>query len=525
VALMLHEVGFAFARRRRPESLSLRARLSRVVAEHRVLAAFYVSAALWSAVVEANGSLGDFVGNYATPFGGDLLPSGLWHSAAAHFGHVAVGAGVLPVALAASWTLTALVHPERKEGHAFASLVVVLVPLLTFEVTSFDLRFTPDQFVQDRYLVYLVPLFAVGGAAWLAQRTQPTLRLVSLVAAGVAVGALVGTVAYDDRTVIFWAAPAAAFHPALETFAGSLGLTAGVLLALTATLLSLTLAVVARFAPTTALIGTAVAVAGFGAFEAGYVLDHAEPAMTRPPAAPTRDWIDEAVPGGRSVTLVPSPRDDASPWWEAELWNKEVTRVLRLGSGTTFTPFPADRVSIDYATGTIRGSMPSEYVVVSSNEVRFHLLAAAQIARGGPLRLLRARPPYRLSWATRNVTPDAWTRPHLLSAVRLYGDGRPSQRTIVLTLAAPRSAQAPVDFVLRSTAEVVRGRVDPGGARPPVRLKVCVPAHGYADATLVSSGDARIADGRFVALHVEQLRVDEAPRPRGGRAVDLCKDS
>jgi hypothetical protein len=511
--LVLHEVGFVLVRRSGPARAAVRGGASRVIGEHWVLATVYLAGALGSGALALTGSLGGVVGNYATPFAGDLLPTGFWHSAAAHLGQVAVGAGVLPLALAASWTLTALARPERKEGHAFAALLVVLVPLLTFEATSFDLRFTPHQFIQDRYLVYLVPLFAVGSAAWLAQRTHRTLRLVSLVAAGGAVSALLGFATYDDRTILFWASPAAAFHPALETPAGSLGLSVGVFLPLATVVLVLALAGAAWRAPRSAMIGTALAVAGFGAFEAGYVLDrYADPVMTRPPESATRDWIDAALPGGRSVALVPSPRDKPTSWWEAEFWNKDVNRVLRVGSGPTFTPFPADDVSIDYATGRLRGTQPSDYLVVSPSETRFHVLEAAQIADGSPLRLVRVRRPYRLDWATRGVTSDGWTHPHRLATLRLYAHGRPGRRTIVLTLAASRLAPRPLGFVLRRHHSVVYGSVDPGGARPPVRLTVCLPADGYADVWLTTSGRARIAGGRVVALHVDRLSVRDAGR-------------
>ena len=101
------------------------------------------------------------------------------------------------------------------------------MPLLTFEVTSFDLRFTPNQFIQDRYLLYLVPLFAVGAAAWLTQQSHTRLRLATLAAAGGALALLVGLGTYDD-IVIFWASPAAAVHPLLESVSSSLGMsTAG----------------------------------------------------------------------------------------------------------------------------------------------------------------------------------------------------------------------------------------------------------------------------------------------------------
>jgi hypothetical protein len=510
VALVVHEVLSALVAREGTRRATVRTVAARLVTQHRVLATAYAIGVAGAGALALAGSLDSLVGNYATPFGGDLLPRGFWQSAATHLAQVAVGAGILPLALAASWTLTTLARPERKEGHAFAALLVVLVPLLTFQVTSFDLRFTAEEFVQDRYLVYIAPLLAVGSAAWLAQRTSRSLRLVSLVAAGGALAALAAVATYDDP-VIFWAAPAAAFHPALESPAGSLGLSLGEFLPLATLALVIALAVAARMAPRLTMVATALVVASFGAFEAGFVLHrYADPVMTRATGGAARDWIDLAVPRGHSAALVPSSRVTPPSWWEAELWNKDVQRVLRVGSGPTFTPFPADNVGVDFADGTLRGPQPSDYLVVSPDETRFELRADTQVARAGPLQLVHVRRPYRLSWATRGLTPDGWARPLRLTTLRLYGNGRWLQRSIVVTLAAPRSASKSVDFVFRGHAGAVRGRVDPGGARPPIRLTVCVPARGYADATLVTSGDARIADGRFVALHVDRLRVHDA---------------
>lgn len=517
VALVVHEATFALAKRddSMQVAAALRAGAARALTRHRLLVAAYFVGLLGCVALAASGSLGALVGNYQTPFHGDLLPGGFWRSAAAHLDQVAVGAGIVPLALAASWTFTAFVRPERKEAHAFAALFVVVVPLLTLEVTSFDLRFTPEEFIQDRYLFYLVPLLAVGSAAWLAQRTERTLRSVSLIVAGGVVALLLSAAIYDDRTIIFWASPAAAFHPAIADTAGVLRLSAGVFLPLAALILVLVLAVAAWLAPRVTMVAAGLAIAAFGAFEAGYVLHrYAEPVMTRPAAAGTPDWIDRAVREGRSVALVPSPRDAPAPWWEAEFWNKDVDRLLRIGSGTTFSPFPADRLSVDYFEGRLRGPAPSGDLVVSDDETRFHLFGARTIVDAGPVRLVRVPRSYRLSWATRGLTPDGWTRPLGLTAVRLYGHGDRVRRTVVLTLAAPLSARKPVNFYLRSGTQFLQGSVDPGGARPPVRMVVCVPAQGFVDVTMVTSGDSRIADGRHVGLHLDRLRVLSAGRCR-----------
>jgi hypothetical protein len=196
---------------------------------------------------------------------------------------------------------------------------------MSVEVASFDLRFTPHGFDQDRYLFYLVPLFAVGAAAALVARdaVRPIAALALAVSA--AVTWLVWKFGnYHDADVIFWAAPGAAAHTVFPN---------DVALLSTATGLVVVALVLMWCAPRAALASIVV----LGAVEALYVFERYEdPTMTRPPAlAPARDWIDRRVPPSASVAIVPSPRATPAYWWEAELRNRRVDRVLRVDDGPT----------------------------------------------------------------------------------------------------------------------------------------------------------------------------------------------
>jgi hypothetical protein len=470
---------------------------------HRVLAAAYGVALLGAGVLLARGSLGAVVGNYAVPFSGDILPRGLWASAASHLVHVVVGCAVVPFVLAACWILLNVVRSESPSARAFALLCIVLVPLLTFEVASFDLRFTPHGFGQDRYLFYLVPLFAVGATAALTSRRAIRPLVVGSAGAFAVFAWLAAEFGdYHDRTVIFWAAPAAAVHTAFPSD--------WLMLVIAAVLVSGSLTVLA-LAPRAALPAVTAVVAVLGVAQAAYVFErYADPAMTRPPAlALTRDWIDRSVPGSASVALVPSPRDTPAYWWEAELWNKRVNRVLRVAGGPTFSPFPSDNVRLDVRSGVLAGSQPSDFLVLSGSEKRFHLAAAKRIGGTRVLRLVRVDRPYRLDWATRGFTPDGWTIAGRPATLRFYGAGVGGLRRVVIVLAASSRAALPLDFRLRGGGAERAGWVDPGGARPPVRMTLCLPANGFADVTLTTHADVRIPDGRLVGLHLD--RVSTAP--------------
>lgn len=517
LSLLGHELTLtAFAPDGQTWWLRLRSRLKRVLALHPVLFSFYAAACVAAVGLAAAGSLGAVVGNYAVPFRGDLLPSGIWHSAVVHLDYVVIGGGILPFVLAASWALTTAVRPEGRDAHAFAWLLLMLVPLVTFEVASFDLRFTPNAFVQDRYLFYLTPLFAVAtGAALVGPARTKAAALVAL-AVGASFAWLAGLASYADHPTIFWASPASAFHPAIAAAAEWAQLSDQWFVRGVVAVLSLVAAAIVTWPRVTRArvmlsLSASSVIAAFGAFEAVYVFERfAEPALTTVTFhQDRRDWIDAAVPSGSSVALVPSPLESSVQWWNAEYWNKKVERVLRVDAGPTFTPFPVDDVSVDFEAGEIVGAKPSDFLVVTPRETRFHLAeAGAHTADVTPLRLVRVEKRSRLEWSTLGVSADGWTAPHEEARLRFYGNGRPVRRALVIVLSAAREAPLPIGFTLEGRGVIRRGSVDPGGARPPVRFPLCVPAFGHKDVVMKTSGEARVPDGRVLALHFDSI---EAP--------------
>ncbi len=513
LVVVCHEVVFAAVTAHRLRRGALATGIRKAVASHLLLAVAYAVGAFAAGALAVAGSLGTVVGNYSVSLDGALFPPGIWKSAAEHLDYVVVGVGILPFLLSSAWALLAVVRAERKEAHAFAVTFVILVPLLTFEVASFDLRFTPQAFVQDRYLFYLAPLFAVGSSAMLVERTRPFIRITLVAVVGFLFAWLVAFAAYGEDKVLFWAAPAAAFHPALEDAAGWVSLSPAWLLRCVTAVLVLVVVALLACAPRAALWMTAV-VAAFGAFEAAYVFGYSDAVLTRDstPIGFARNWIDEAVDGDNSVALVPSPHDGPTSWWDAEYWNTKVTRLLRVDGGNTYSPFPSDDVSVDYARGTIRGPQPSDFLLVSPRETRFQLHAKT-IIDAKSLKLMRAQRPYPLTWATRGLTPDGWKPSGTPLKVRVYGSAAGGRRRLVLTMSSSSHAALPLKFTFETRSASRRGSVDPGGARPPISLPMCVPPGGHAEATLRATGAVRIPDGRLVSVHVERIQVE--PQPGG----------
>ena len=499
LAVALHEVGYA-------DRAGARLVLRRAVRRHRVLVAAYIAGGLVALALAATGRLGGIVGNYVVPFEGDLLPDGFWSAAVAHLDQVALGVGVVPVVLTASWLGTVALHPARRDAHAFAALVLVLVPVLVLEVTSFDLRFTPEQFIQDRYLFYLVPLFAVGCASWLVMREHVRTRVAAAIAGGGAMVVLL-LLAPDEDRVIFWASPAAAFRPALVDAATWLGIDNALFLQLATALAIIVVVALAWRTPRVALATTASVLVAFGAAQTLYVFEQfVEPAMVVDQPG-RRDWIDDAVPGDASVTLVPGGVQGPAAWWEAELWNRRVDRELQVAGGETFTPFPVLETTVDAAGGRLVGEQPSDYLVVAIGETRFGLSGARTVAEKAPLRLVRVERPYGLAWTAQGLTSDGWVLPGRPVTIRVFGGPTTERRAVRLTLASSRFAPRRFDFSVSVAGETERWSVDPGGARPPIDVMACVPAHGHVDIRLLSRGVARLRHGRIVSLHLERLTM------------------
>jgi hypothetical protein len=143
-----------------------------LVAQHRVLAGAYVALLLAAIGLAAAGELSHALGTYSVTAEGNLTPSGMPRSLLEHLTPLGLGLGIAPFILAVAWPLTALVRELPRDQHAYASIAVVTVVALLFEVTSYDLRFGANR-LHDRYLFYLVPLLLISCTAMVRERDWP----------------------------------------------------------------------------------------------------------------------------------------------------------------------------------------------------------------------------------------------------------------------------------------------------------------------------------------------------------------
>jgi hypothetical protein len=507
VAVLAHEIAFSATGHGRSALVS---GVRRAVSRHILLVSAYAAAAVAAgAIVAAGRSLESLLGGYGQAARGNLFPRGIWHSAAVHLDYVVVGIGIAPFLLAMAWTVVALIRPSSREAHAFALLLALLVPFVTLEAASFDLRFTPGAFVQDRYLCYLAPLCAVGAAAAVLELRHRQLRAALVIAAGVAFLLCAGLASYGG-TVLFWASPAAAFQRSLASASHALGLSLTDLVRIATAAFAVTLAALIWRAPERfTLVFLGVAAAGYGAAEAAYVADRvALPVTTRAITivGARRDWVDAAVPDGSSVALLPNAQLGPEYWWDTEFWNKTVDRMLELDDDPRPTPFPVARIAVDSRTGRIGGGDTPAFVVMAGGESRLGLAGARTVATAGPVELVRVARPYRALWLTRGATPDGWALPRRPVRIRFFPGKRPGARRVVLTLSAFSGARSPASFTLRSGATTRRGRVPPA-TQVQVAFPVCVSRARPSNATLIGDGAVRLPDDRLVSLHIDRIQT------------------
>ena len=470
--------------------------------KHRVLAGLYALGALAAAVVAVVDSAGGVLGVYAvTVEEGSLLPSGVWSVAARHLDAVAIGCGLVPLVLGGGWVLAAAVRPLSRREHALATLTLLTVVVLTFEVASFGVRFGADV-VRDRYLFYVVPLLLVGTAAALARPSRARHVAVGGSLVTVFFAATAAGLPFTTYPGVWIDSPASVLNDLLieqsgsldtGTFVALLGLFVGLVL-----VLGLLLAPRAVFAPV--VVG---ALALFSVLTLESEMDRilgSTGLSGRPLAEPpgvVLNWVDTVVPPGEQAALVAFPVSTAWDttairWWDAELWNRRVARAYAAPDGNfTYTNFPLEELEVDWKTGRVPGTDDApRYVLGVAGDSRFRL-AGSPVGRNVGLVVRTVERPYRALWATRGLQTDGWTRPDRPAAIRVFGAGR---KAVAVTLRAP--ATAPAGYVLEGEGVRREGLLEPGLGHTEV-LELCVPASGFADLRLSGTTSARVAPAQL----------------------------
>ncbi|MFL5955406.1 MAG: hypothetical protein ACJ76I_15000 [Gaiellaceae bacterium] len=451
--------------------------------EHRVLLGVYATCALIALVVVATGH--SVLGTYAAAASGNLAPAALVPAFFSHLAAIALGLGLVPFVVGGAWLL-------RRDP--FARLALATVVLLTLEVASYDLRFTGD-FVNDRYLFYLAPLFAIAFGAALASWERPRWTIavpVCVLAVGFAVSPLPVFEKLNVDT------PVAIVDGYLRRELG--GLAGARIFLVVAAVIAAALVVEARV-----LLGRGAAVALavlallLTAAETGYAFERlfrvdgtSGRALTADPSGQLA-WVDRARGRDADVTIVPSPVvsgdywSSAAYWWDAEFWNVSVTRSAGIPGEFEWTPSTFPKLALTFDSLGRSSVSPPGGVVQAVGDTRFHL-AGTVVTNNRGVFLVDPERPWRADWTTDGLYDDGWTKPGETAHIRVYaypGQNRAVTRSLTVSAFAPSG-------VTSRAISVGPAQATAGSNEVTVEATVCVPPNGSAAVPVAATGTSTI---------------------------------
>jgi hypothetical protein len=454
-----------------------------LVSRHRVLAFSYAALGIAALALLAFGQLSRVLGTYSVTAEGNLVPSGMPRSLLEHLAPIGLGLGIVPFVLGVAWLLTPLVRERTPEQRAFASVALVTIVALLFEVTSYDLRFGAGR-LHDRYLFYVVPLILIAFTAMLLERAWARWTVVGAGALLAMAFAFMPVVSYQKFNVD---SPVALLNDPLLDLAGS-AQTAQLLLAFVTIIAVLLLFAGRRVAVVLAGLAILAAPAQSGAaFARLFAHDGTSGRPLTLDQSVVFDWLDRKLGTDASVTMIPYPIlygnywENVAYWWNVEFWNASVRRAAVYEGAFTGTPetFPTIALTFDRTTGRANES-PSGFVVQGVSETRFQL-AGQGIGEDRGAVLLQPDRPWRADWLAFDLYRDGWTIPKVDGTIRIFsapGQTQPRKRYLTVSVRAPRDVP-PRSFSIRSNADDWRGEADAQGTSD--QIAACVPPHGYAD--------------------------------------------
>jgi hypothetical protein len=515
VAVLLHA---ALENRLRDRLASLRD----AVRTHRLLFAVVAIAALVVGIAALLGAGSRVAGNYHSLLEGDLMVRETLGAVPEHLTLLIVGASVVPFAVGAAWSLDALFRPSRPRARAYV-IVMTLTLIATVLLTAAFNRSQLGEIVADRYAFYVVPLIGVAFVAGL-QRAA----LLAPVAVFGGTGLVLAVLARfpDAAGQVF--SVISPWYDVLNDRSEDVGRIVGIdslgsVALLRAMALVAAIGVLAcRRGPrwhawAAATLGVLVLIASSA--QTVHVLDSNLTTINTYPssqgklvaqdiARDNRDWVDDAVPDGQGVAIVPGVVGDFKEtrwlWWDVESWNESVDRSYDFAPGWTDTPFPDRSIMADPQTGqlAVAGEKPARYLVLPAHDRRMSI-AGVTVALRSPLRLVRAGDPARAAWSVRGTDRDGWSAAGKPVYVRVYPRGRASLAKVRIQLTSTPPVKQRRRF---SVTGGINGIVAPG-KQVSVSTQVCVPANSPADVRIRVGGRTELPTGRLAGLAITDVRV------------------
>ena len=423
---------------------------------------------------------------------GALLPNGLAGGDALHIGSVSVyvvllsaGCALVPGA-AVGWAL-ALAKPRSRAEFVFACFATTLALALLAQCALYgDLHL-----VQERYLMYLVPLVGVFFALRATRRERRWLAELGTGAALSTAAAILPLAGYAKSSVQS-IAPALFAVNRVEQTVGLPG-TASLIVAVVATVLAgVAAAAAARPRAGTPLVLALSLAFSLAALAGGFSFDRSSDLRVRKTFLPAdRSWVDHAHVG--RVTYLAATGASRNVVLAAMFWNPSIDRLVRLPATASFDGLPQAVGSVaPDGTLEVHGQPVRRAVVADESLTTVELRDARRLAHwnvqtlwvpSGPVRLgsvMVGRPPsgHLLTRGALLLWPgttqaSGWLELRVSASKRLpHGGGlrfkRPDAKPVVLTVPSGGSRlfrvpvcggswQAPYTTVPRYTEEISAG--------------------------------------------------------------------
>lgn len=444
VAMLVHELGYSLAARG-DRCAGLREAFGRMARRHAPLGAMAIVGVLVGVPLLLSGRLAAAAGFYGDTLTGVALNGATFDLARSYLVFIALGLGALPAALAFGLFGESLLAPVSRSAHAFASLALVTVLALTVQVAEISERFN-EGVIQERYLVYIVPLLVVGMCMALPLTRHP---LKMAVGGSLVLAILTATTHYQSARNAYWyeISPAmTSFYDWIRPAFGGLGgptadpgAASEVVVGVGVLALGMCVAVLARRISSSRLLaGVGALVLMFCGTETVHALFRVVNAGSSGKAfgsGSLRDvgWVDRSAPSGATVGQLVSNvggLDESRGLWEdSEFWNRSIVGAYTFGDiGDSYfstTKLSMDTrsgaVALDLHTSTQARTLAQRYLVTAARGFPIQF-AGTTLSRSpeGTLELLRLATPPHAAWSVLGVSSDGWLSLDRPATLRLY---------------------------------------------------------------------------------------------------------
>jgi hypothetical protein len=534
IAMLLHELGFGLAARG-DHAVGLRKAFRRMARRHAPLSALGIVGVLVGVPLLLSGRLAGAAGFYGNTLAGVTLNGATFELARAYLMFIALGLGALPAVLAFGFVGESLLDPVSRAAHAFASLAIVTVLALTLQVAEISERFD-EGVLQERYLVYIVPLLAVGMCAAVLLTRHP----LKMVLGGSAVLAVImATTHYQSARNAFWyqVSPAmTGFYDWIRPAFGAPGAptvdpgkSSQVLAAVVVLALGVSLAALARRAsPSRLLAGVTAVVILFCGVETVHALwrvVHGSSGGLGFGSGSLRrvDWVDRSAPADASVAQVVSNvgglGESRGLWEDSEFWNRSIVGAYTFGgvsdSYLATTALIMNKrsgaVSLGGSGSTNAGTPSQRYLVTAARGLPIQFAGSVlQRSPDGTLELVRLAAPPRAAWAVLGASSDGWLALDRPATLRLYMlRGAPGRCvTVAATLSLSSLSSSARSLVLSGPGIRREVRFAPGKAQT-VYARVCGRAGTVPQLQMINRQSPAASDPQLT-LQLQRVTVTPA---------------